>query len=318
MVESSVLREGQNSVEIVGKVKRINLEEKTSTRTGKDYISGTVVVEVREDNRVSNLNVRVFSNKLKNNGEINGLYKGYKTVKDEFQVGDLIKVNGSLRLEEFYNQQGTLTSFNSVSATFFNRLKEEERQKAIATLEVVVENFTPESDSEGLPTGRMLIDAFNVGYNGRIIPLQNLVISEELYKPFKTMYFPGNTGRITLKINNYAELEKTEVEEVQTGFGSSERAEENVITNYVSELEIIGGDLPYDDGVNDYSPQDIEQAHKNRELALQQLKQQYTATSEPTGFGNSGNVNENTNREQELNKALLDFPQVTSDDIPDF
>lgn len=305
------LRELQNNVEIVGVIKKIELEEKLSA-AGKEFISGNVTIEVVESkDRIHNIRVRVFSNKLKKNGELNGLFKGYKTVKDEYQPGDLVRVTGDLRLEEYYGRNNNLVSFNSVSATFFNRIEdnaENTRHRALATIESVIMQIISETDAEGLPTGDLRVSAFTVGYNGRVIPLNDVIINEQLGAQFKGMYTPGSTGLITYKINNYAELSEEEVDQEQAGFGSAARVETNVVTEYVNNLEIIGGDLPYSDGVSEYTALDIEQANKNRELAKQALMQRNQAPSTPstpTGFGNAGTTNETP-------------VSVTEDDLPDF
>ena len=71
---------------------------------------------------------------------IKWIYKGYKTVKDEYER---VRITGDLRLEEYYTQSGSLSSFNSVNALFFNRVEssDEFRQKAITTLDMVIENI---------------------------------------------------------------------------------------------------------------------------------------------------------------------------------
>ena len=138
--------------------------------------------------------------------------------------------------------------------------------------------------------------------------MNDVIINEQLGAQFKGMYTPGSTGLITYKINNYAELSEEEVQQEQAGFGSAARVETNVVTDYVNNLEIIGGDLPYSDGVSEYSALDIEQANKNRELAKQALMQRNQAPSTPstpTGFGNAGTTNETP-------------VNVTEDDLPDF
>ena len=299
------LRQGQNNLEIVGTVKKVDLKVATN-KTGKEYISGRVEIEVRDGEKVNVIPVRVFSLKLKKDGTENGLFKGYKTVLDEYEVGQQVRVTGEVRLEEYYTQSGSLTSYNSFSATFFNRVEDADfKPKALATVDTYVEGMTSELDAEGLPTGNLELEAFTVGYNGRVVPLKNAIVGKDLAGVFESMYYPGTTGKITYKINNYAELEETEeVVGNTTGFGSAERVETNIVKNYVSGLEIIGGDLPYSDGVNEYSPADVEQAHKNRALALQELKQNSQASATPTGFGTV----------QPEEKPVV----VTDEDLPDF
>lgn len=318
---TQALRESINNVEIIGTLKKIDSIEEKVSKKGKEFISGKVTVEVIDGNRINNIQVRFFSNKLKQNGEINGIYKGYKTVQEEYKVGDKVRITGDLRLEEYYTQSGSLTSFNSVNALFFNRVEDdaEFRQKAIATLDMVIEGIQPKMDAEGFPTEFHDVQAFTVGYNSRVIPLQNLVINEQLAEQFSGMYYPGTTGKITLKINNYAEVEDVvESQEPVAGFGSAERVEQTV-SNFTSDLEIIGGDLPYNDGVNEYSPEAIEQARKNRALALQQLKESSTASATPTGFGNAEATSGLTEeRKASINDAVNDVIDNISDNKPPF
>src|SRR5574344_2679430 len=95
------LRELQNNVEVVGTIKNVDLRLGMSN-AGKDYISGKVDVEVREKDKINVITVRVFSLKLKKDGNENGLYKGYKTVMDEYNTGDKVRITGSLRHEEYF------------------------------------------------------------------------------------------------------------------------------------------------------------------------------------------------------------------------
>lgn len=322
---TQALRESINNVEIIGTLKKIDTEEKVSA-AGKEFITGKAVIEVVDGDRINNIQVKFFSNKLKNNGDLNGIYKGYKTVKDEYAIGERVRITGDLRLEEYYTQSGSLSSFNSVNALFFNRVEssDEFRQKAITTLDMVIENIQPKLDAEGIPTGWHDVEAFTVGYNSRIIPLKNLVIEEQLAEQFSSMYYAGTTGKITLKINNYVDPEEITSQEPVSGFGSTERVEQTA-SNYTNNLEIIGGDMPYADGVNEYSPENIEQAHKTRALALQQLKERSTASAEPTGFGNTASsltAEKQASINEAVGSVLDNVPfktnTVNPNEIPDF
>lgn len=317
------LRECVNNAEIIGIVKKVELEEKVSKNTGKDMIIGYVDVEVKEDGKISNIRCKAFSFALTKAGKPNGLFKGYKTVKDEYQPGDLVRVTGNIVFNEYYTEQGEYRGFNEIKAVFFNRVDDlETKHKAVATVEMVVEGITPQIE-EDVPTGNFEVDAFTIGYGGSFIPLSNMIIGADLAQVFQGMYFPGTTGKITFKINNYAELEKVEVAVEQPGFGSAERVEESVVTNYTSNFEIIGGDLPYQDGVNNYTPEEIEQAHKNRELALQQLKDEASTvpSTPPTGFGSNGELSDD--KKAEIDAAVSHLENTfkdagTKEEVPDF
>ena len=318
------LREAQNSVEIIGTVKKINLKESIS-KNNKEMIIGDVLVEVKDGNLVNNIKVKILSMKLNKAGAISGLYKGYKTVLDEWTKGDRVRVTGSIGLNQYFGQDGELRKFNEVRGLFLNRLEgadAEKPDKAIATVEIVVENMTSELDNENIPTGMLNVEAFTVGYNSKIETIENLKIGENLAKVFSDMYYPGSTGRVTFKINNFAEMAKEEIApQEMAGFGNSERVEDNVVTNYESFFEIIGGDLPYTDGVNNYSADEIEQAHRNIELTLQALKQESSAPTTPqsaaTGFGNNGFGNKAAD---DLTKTFTNEPvdMPGNDDVPAF
>lgn len=297
---NSVLTELSNAAEVVGTVKKVELQEKVSQKTGKEMIMGTISVEVKEnEERIHNIKVKVFSMKLTKAGTVSGLYKGYKTVMEEWKAGDRVKITGSLGLQEYYSKSGNLVSFNEMKALFCNRLDEGDQtpDKAIATIDLVVKGMTPELDAESIPTGNLNVDAFTVGYNSTIIPLQNLIIAGDLGQQFQGMYAPNSTGKITMKINNYATVSKQETPQVSHGFGSTTSVEDTIVKDYTNNLEIIGGDLPYQDGVNNYSMEDIEQADKNRQLALQELQQKVSAPATPqnNGFGSSQPAGQPTN-----------------------
>lgn len=316
---AGVLREAQNNAEVIGTVKKINIEEKVSQKTGKPMIIGDVVLEVVDGDVVNNIKCKLFSFKLKKDGTENGLYKGYKTVMDEYQEGDRVRVNGNIGINEYYNTAGNLVSFNEIRAVFFNRLEGEEankKDKSIVTVEAVIEGMSSEISIDNVPTGNLNVDAFTVGYNGTVIPLKNVIIAEALSNTFQNMYIPGSTGKITMKINNYATLTEEEHVEEVAGFGSSERVESNIVTDYTNNLEIIGGDLPYSDGVNNYSPEEIEKAHKVRELALQQMLSQASASETPqhTGFGQTQSLDEK--QKDDVNKGM--DAMFGDDDIPVF
>lgn len=284
------LREGSNNVEIIGTVKKVELEEKVS-KNGKGFITGEVIVEVKEPslNRVNNIKVRLFQMKHKKDGSINGIFKGYKTVQEEWNPGDRCRINGSIDLNRYFNGQGKLVEFNEVKGLFCNRLEGEEanrHDKAIATVDMIIRGITSELDSDGIPTENLEVDAMTIGYGPKVIMLKNMIIGKELGQQFQQMYTPGTTGRITFKINNYAEVVKAEVpQENQLGFGVADRVEDNVVTDYHSSFEIIGGDLPYNDGVNEYTQEQIAEAERLDQLAIQTLKQENSAPATPTGFG---------------------------------
>ena len=330
MVETT-LKALKNEVNVIGRVKEVNLEEGT-TRDGKENIKGNVIVLVEEnvngEVRSHDIRVRVYSNKFKRDGNINGLFSGYETVMNEYKsiadVGDkkeadLVHVQGSLELNEYISQDGTKRSSNQVSGKFFNRIttddvKKRRGPKAVATVEAVVEGIKDELDQDGLPSGNKKLQAFNVDFFGElrenskpVIPFE-AIVPENLADAFDDLYDTGDTGKFSLKINNYAE-EATE-EDVQevSGFGSTEGLSE-VKRNFVNNLEVIGGTEAYQEP-RAYNDEQIEEAKQFRQKAIDALESGYVPqeTKSDNAFG-QGSKTEKPVSEEDIDEAIddLDF-----------
>lgn len=328
---NTTLKALKNTVDVIGRVKEVNLELGT-TRDGKENIKGNVVVLVKEnvngEARSHDIRVRVYSNKFKRDGNINGLYTGYETVMNEYKsiadVGDkkeadLVHVQGSLELNEYISQDGTKRSSNQVSGKFFNRITTDDVKrgrgpKAVATVEAVVEGIKDELDQDGLPSGNKKLSAFNVDFFGElrenskpVIPFE-AIVPENLADAFDDLYDTGDTGKFSLKINNYAE-EATE-EDVQevSGFGSTEGLSE-VKRNFVNNLEVIGGTEAYQEP-RAYNDEQIAEAKQFRQKAIDALESGYVPqeTKSDNAFG-QGTATEKPVPEEEIDAAIddLDF-----------
>lgn len=286
------LRELRNNVQIVGLLKTKSLEEKT-TKSGKLAIMGYLIIEVKDGENIQNIRVSVYAGKFKKDGTISKLYTSDKKVMDEFkdidkfgrENADYISVSGNLSGNDFVNAQGNLVSTTQVRGVFMSREEDREANKphAWATVESVINGMTDVEDADG-PTGDKSVEAYTVGYGGTVIELQNVIIKSDIAQQFETMYFPGTMGLITYKINNYAQVKVEEpTEATQHGFGSTDMVEESVVQNYVTNLEIIGGEQPVDNGT-EFTAEQIDEI-------VAQRKQQIATASAPktqaptTGFG---------------------------------
>lgn len=285
-----------NEVDVVGRVKEVNLETGT-TRDGKENIKGTVTILVKEsvegEVRSHDIRVRVYSNKFKKDGTLNGLYSGYETVMNEYksiaetgneQDADLVHVQGSLRLNEFIGQDGQRHSNVNVEAKFFNRIDKDKAKKlkgpkAIAKVESVITGIKDKLDEEGLPSGDKTLSAFNVDFFGKlregakpVVPF-DAVISEDLADSFESLYDVNDTGKLTLKINNYAEEASEEDVQEVSGFGdTSELAQ--VKRNFVNNLEVVGGTMPYQEP-KAYDEEQIKEAKRLRQKAIESVEEGY-------------------------------------------
>jgi len=301
----TTLKALKNEAEVIGRVKSVDLEL-GETKDGKENIKGSVTILVEEsvngEVRSHDIRARVYSNRFKQDGNENGLYKGFKTVLDEYKSiedtgnkkeADLVRVDGSVELNEYIGQDGNVRRHNNVSAKFFNRLTEEQVKKAKGpkakvVVEGIVTGIKDINDDDGLPTDDKKLEFFNVDFykqlrdNARpIIPIEAIVPSD-IAEKFEELYDEGDTGKFTLKINNYAvDAEPEELQEEIDGFGDTEDLAE-VKRNFVNNFEVVGGTTPYADG-REYDEEQIKLAHKYRKRALEQLEQNYVPSDTPDG-----------------------------------
>ena len=151
--ENKDLRILSNTVEVIGTLKSKNLEIKTAKNSGKKYMSGQITVLSKSDNKVNEHRINVFMM------ESSKLFKGIETVNNEYksieEVGeedaDRIRVTGELDFNQYYNREGKLVEFNEIKGVFFNRVDnlDESEDRAIATIDAVVEGFLDKMDQDG-------------------------------------------------------------------------------------------------------------------------------------------------------------------------
>jgi hypothetical protein len=269
------LKEMKNGFKIVGTLKTKDLRI-DKTKSGKEAIMGNVVVEIAEAEKTHNIRVEVFSMRYKKDSdEESGLFKGYKTVMDEYiakdddsQNADVIEVSGSIDVNDYINRDGNLRTSNRNRALFFERVDKDSKQQALATVEAVITGYVDKTDADGIPTDETKVKAATVGYGGKIIPLENLVINKDL-EAMREAYFEGTTGTLTIKMNNYP-VEKEQESADIVGFGLTEDQTRTVV-NYVSNLQIVGGSYP--DTETGLTEEQIKQMSKDRETQLSEVQQ---------------------------------------------
>ncbi|MCM2532142.1 hypothetical protein NDK43_06740 [Neobacillus pocheonensis] len=278
-MENNQLRQLNNNVEVIGTLISKELEIKTST-ANKNYITGKLVVQTKIGNRFHEQNIKVFVM------ESSKFYRGVLTVMNEYRELDRIKVTGTLKLCEYNNNQGNIASFNEIRGMYFTRLKvNDQPDKALASIETIVESYTPKLSVDGSPTGDYYVKGFTVGYQDEIIELKNVIIGSNIYTPFQNLYFPGTTGRLIYQLNNC--VEQSETTQQNHGFGdTSLSVSSNTNKNYVSFMEIVAGDTPFIDA-KAYNPTEISTAKQLRAKQLDGVKNKNNSSSistKGTGF----------------------------------
>jgi hypothetical protein len=279
------LREAVNEVFIEGTLKEKTLElttiEVQDPNGGKkkaDVIRGELVIATTEN---SEHRVRVFANKLTKEGKDNSVYKGLKTVMDEYvsiaealkggqtvEAADKIRITkGKLGLNDYYTPGGELRSFPVINTNFVNRVKDTDtyNPRAEFSLEVYFENIAPEiKDNE--ETGRLNLKVIVPVYGGEVIPLTLIAADEDVVNYIQTNYEKGKTGKVWGELINSVKITKT----VEQGFG---KAKEKIVTNITNELIVTGGEEEqYDeDNEKSYTTDLIKKAMAERDIKLDKL-----------------------------------------------
>lgn len=323
-MEQVELRELSNNVEIVGLLKTNGLEEKT-TKSGKEAVMGNVTIEVSDGTNTHNIRVSAYAGKFKKNGDVSKLFTSMQTVATEYkdidtygrEEADMVSITGSISGNDYVGQDGNVRSSNQIRGVFFKRLDDKSvKQHAYATVESIVNGYTEAMDAEGFPAGDLNVEAYTIGYNGTVIELKDMTIGKELAAQFSQLYVPGSTGALTIKLNNYAVEDEAPAEVAEThGFGSTDKVSNNTFSSYVANYEIIGGDVPMDNGL-ELTPEEIDEVLTRRKQQLSQLTVAApTQQAAPTGFGGNG-MSQPAVAPKPVTKSP--FTDMSNSDMPSF
>lgn len=284
------MRESKNQLTIIGTVKSKEVKE-GYTMAGAATISVNLTIVSKVDGKIHENKVRLWAK------ETSKLAKGYHTVATKYKAidndgkenADRIKITGSLEMNEYISRDGELKTFNNLRGVFIERVTDPNVKDEIgAAVECAVLGYIDEISKEGTPTGRKKVSLYTVGYNSSVHELQKAFVPAELAQAFTRLYQPNSTGTLFIKANNYVEVEENpqvQVTQPTLGFGSHlDNMPDNVIKNYVNELIIIGGDLP--EIANKYTPEDITEMKKIRELSRQEKMS--TAPTPPARQASNG------------------------------
>ena len=118
--------ERTNKVFIVGTLKELPADkQRTGEKDGVAWIAGSAIIESGK----SEIEVKFFALEKTQDGKDNKRYPNYVALPK--LVGQRVKVNGELSGRVFYNAtQGQITSFNEITAGFFNSAKADEADAA--------------------------------------------------------------------------------------------------------------------------------------------------------------------------------------------
>lgn len=111
-----------NRVNIIGELVENNLEIKTSTRDGKEFIAGNIVVKSILDGREQLTEIELYSPSTKKDGTSNKLFETYSGL-DKF-LGKRVDISGELQENRYYNQSTSqVVSWTRIRGVFVSEVR---------------------------------------------------------------------------------------------------------------------------------------------------------------------------------------------------
>lgn len=264
------LRQAKARAFVEGMVSEKDLKE--VTEDGETKIVGYVTIKTSDVNFVKfNVNAKQKTNA----GTENKAYKGLVTVMENYksiaEVGadeaDIVRVSGDI--SPFTGENGENMVF--FRSNFFTRVKEQDLEdfetKSEFDVELFISAIAPELDTDGIETGRLIVEGWMPTYNG-IEPLK-LVAGKDLADDIESGYEVGQT------VNFFGEIINNRIEtvtEIPVKIGKPKR---EVKVTYKNDLLIQGASVSYDDEESTEEPYDakvIKAAIQERENMLAERK----------------------------------------------
>lgn len=309
------MRQTENTGLIVGKLIEKNLEvidgtyyDNNGNKQPCDTIRGSLTV--RTDNGLFAL--RVWANSKKKNGDDAPMYKGYETVMESYvseadvakgngQIADNISCTISLNNNDYVGRNGNIVSTIQLRPIFFNRVDADTESTANGALEGYVKAIRPEiiNDNE---TGRKIVDFIGIGYNDVAEPFA-LILPEDIADDFEDMYEIGNT--CNLYVNIVMRHVGNNDNKKSAAFGRKAQLRSGFD---IMEIQIMGGDNPYDDEEDEngntlaFNAKEIKNILEERDVALEAKLNE----------ANSGKNKKNKNIGKKANAGA----EPIDDDIP--
>ena len=278
-----MLRQAENRCKIEGILAEIDIKPGSFNKNGQmmESIGGHIIVKVTQkisgEEKELAIPVHMFASKLTNKGTPNPAYESIKKVMDEYvsiaasengeDGADRVRItSGSVRMNEYYSQDGRLISFPRVNASFVSRINKADcKPEATYTAEFVVANKAEEIVNDE-PTGRYRIDAIIPQYGGKVDVVPMYAQSEGVIDAVSTYWNVGDTVKANGRLDFSATTE-TIIEEVDFG----EPIEKTRTINR-SDLIITGGSQEPLDGDFAFDNEEIQSALADRKLRLEKQK----------------------------------------------
>lgn len=280
-----MLKQAENSVKIEGILSEIDLKTGSTVKNGKtvEYISGSIKVRVTQvlngENIELDIPIFMYSNKLKNDGGPNPAYASIERIMNEYvsiaaagiDAADRVRItNGNIRMNEYYSQNGQLTSYPRINASFVTKITDLSKYNPEATFSVVfmIAAMGYETDKDGVQIeNKFKIRGILPQYGGKVDVVDFYATSPNVINAVSSYWSEKDTVKINGKLNFTSAVEEKLVE---VDFGEP-RMERRTVT--ISELIITGGTQTPLDGDFAFDEDEINEALKDRQAYLATLKE---------------------------------------------
>ncbi|GAA0071706.1 hypothetical protein UT300003_32310 [Clostridium sardiniense] len=282
MTTTETIRQTENKLFVLGKLKSKKFETGTDDKTGA-YVKGQLTVEVDTPLGKGETKIEFRQNAKTKKGADNGLYKSLETISREYKDADtygeeqcdLIKVEGEIGDGTYYSvRTGKFVEGIRTKGTFFNRLDTPQDHCCKAGFEGYI------SEIKNIEGGELEVTIIGIGYEGIAVPIKGIV-PQNLAIPFSNIYRVGCTATL-----NFAIINEVITEQVQQQVGFGEGLGE-IIEKHIRKIIIFGGSPV--NMANPITEDTVKKAIAIREAKLEENKERAMTKANGggmnTGFG---------------------------------
>lgn len=273
-----------NKIDIVGILKELELEEKTTT-DGQEIVVGKATIKV--DQEISGqlaeceIPVEMYATKLTKEGKESKLYPivlGYKKLtslaacpEDQPQMASKVTVTGATLFENVWfdtksNQARSSYKIRSNFLNPYNGSMEDFKPTAKFELSGVILETAPELNKEGTETGRLKVTMAVVNYGGKVDIIPLIAESPSAVNFISANWNQGDTVKVAGRVKISHRVDRWE--EAQ-GFGDPIIREKTVSCR---EFIITSGSEAGMDEDHSYDADDIKAGLQERKTRIEQSK----------------------------------------------
>lgn len=257
--------EKENSFKIIGKLINTDLKTETSVKTGKNYIHGTATVESAINNKVCVYTINFYTNELKNDGTVSGLYTSYSKMPQ--LIGKKVEIIGTIRENRrFDEKQGLMVSSQRLEGRFVSGVKTDTVDKAEWVIGGFIVKTLVEKTNKSGEIYRYDLNVAQANYNDTNLSVYTLHVdpnNREIVNAVKSL-----TVGTTYTFNGFLDFTvttQTKEEKNDKGFG---KPVVHTYTNNIRNFFIEGGN-PSEDIYETDIRTDLISAYKAHDVELE-------------------------------------------------